>query len=277
MLENNYCVYKHTSPSNKVYIGITSQKPEKRWKNGYGYSRNTYFSRAIQKYGWDNFTHEILFTGLTKEEAEKKEIELIAFYKSTNKDFGYNIDNGGNTIGKHSDETKNKISNALRGHHHSDESKRKMSSSLKGRTVWNKGKKCEPLSDETRQKLSNALSGEKNPFYGKHHTEESRRKMSEAAKNMSDETKRKMSEARKGKHHTEESRKKMCKAQKGENNGFYGKHHSENSKEKNRQAHLGQKHTAKRADAYKEYKANGGLLKWNEFQKEYNNLIAITN
>lgn len=32
-----YSVYKHTCPNNKVYIGITSRKPEKRWKNGYGY------------------------------------------------------------------------------------------------------------------------------------------------------------------------------------------------------------------------------------------------
>lgn len=57
----NYCVYKHTSPSNKVYIGITSQEPERRWKNGNGYKKNLYFTKAIKKYGWDNFAHEILW------------------------------------------------------------------------------------------------------------------------------------------------------------------------------------------------------------------------
>ena len=56
----NYCVYKHTSPSNKVYIGITSQEPERRWQNGYGYATQQLFWRAIQKYGWDNFKHEII-------------------------------------------------------------------------------------------------------------------------------------------------------------------------------------------------------------------------
>ena len=76
--ECRYFVYKHTSPSNKVYIGITQLNPEYRWNNGKGYIKNQYFYRAIQKYGWDNFKHEILFSGLTKQEACNKEIELIA-------------------------------------------------------------------------------------------------------------------------------------------------------------------------------------------------------
>lgn len=39
-----YKVYKHTTPSKKVYIGITNQKPERRWgKNGRGYKDNDYF------------------------------------------------------------------------------------------------------------------------------------------------------------------------------------------------------------------------------------------
>ena len=96
-IENkNFKVYMHTSPNGKRYIGITSQRPVHRWGgNGYGYIDNTYFWRAIQKYGWDNFQHEILFEGLTKEEAEQKEIELIAHYDSTNPSKGYNITAGG--------------------------------------------------------------------------------------------------------------------------------------------------------------------------------------
>ena len=82
-MNSNYIVYKHTSPSNKVYIGITSQTPERRWrKDGKGYKTHIYFWNAIKKYGWNNFKHEVLFSGLTKEEAEQKEIELIAYYKS---------------------------------------------------------------------------------------------------------------------------------------------------------------------------------------------------
>lgn len=93
--EKIYCVYKHTSPSGKVYIGITCQKPEKRWNNGNGYKHNEYFWRAIQKYGWDNFEHEILFSDLSKEEAQVKEKNLINKYKSNIPEFGYNISSGG--------------------------------------------------------------------------------------------------------------------------------------------------------------------------------------
>ncbi len=92
----NYKVYCHISPSNKIYIGITQQGVNKRWQNGKGYKGNQYFYRAIQKYGWDNFQHEILFENLTKQEAEKKEIELIKKYDSTNINKGYNILEGGN-------------------------------------------------------------------------------------------------------------------------------------------------------------------------------------
>ena len=96
----NWTVYKHTNKINgKSYIGITSRKPEDRWgTNGYKYqsqkSKYLCFSKAIQKYGWDNFTHEILFTGLTTEDACKKEKELISFYNSK-APFGYNLTDGG--------------------------------------------------------------------------------------------------------------------------------------------------------------------------------------
>ena len=73
----SYTVYKHTSPNNKVYIGITSRKPEYRWNSGKGYINNKYFTTAINKYGWNEFEHSILYENLSKEEAETKEIELI--------------------------------------------------------------------------------------------------------------------------------------------------------------------------------------------------------
>lgn len=81
--------------NDKVYIGITLQKVEYRWRNGEGYKLQTYFYNAIQKYGWDNFMHEVLFDNLSKEEAEQKEIELISYYNSKNPKFGYNIQSGG--------------------------------------------------------------------------------------------------------------------------------------------------------------------------------------
>ena len=63
-----YTVYKHTAPNGKVYIGITSHSIEGRWrKDGSGYKLNNHFWNAIQKYGWNNFKHEILFENLMKE------------------------------------------------------------------------------------------------------------------------------------------------------------------------------------------------------------------
>lgn len=100
MVENKiedkcFTVYMHTSPHGKRYIGITSREPKVRWRSGWGYIENAHFWNAIKLYKWQNFKHEILYTNLTKEEAEQKEIELIAFYDSANPEKGYNVSLGG--------------------------------------------------------------------------------------------------------------------------------------------------------------------------------------
>ena len=92
---SNWCVYKHTSPSGGVYIGITHQPVLDRWQNGKGYKRHPHFYAAILKYGWDNFKHEILYTNLTKAEAATKEIELIKVFREFN---CYNIGPGGEYV-----------------------------------------------------------------------------------------------------------------------------------------------------------------------------------
>lgn len=92
-----YCVYKHTSPSGKVYIGLTKQDPHRRWKNGLGYQSSPHFWNAIQKYGWDSFKHEILLCDLTIEDACFYESYYIALYDSTNSEKGYNEKFGGQT------------------------------------------------------------------------------------------------------------------------------------------------------------------------------------
>ena len=100
---NNYTIYMHKNKINgKVYIGQTCQKPERRWDNGKRYTHCSAFYRAIQKYGWENFEHIILFEHLNHEEANQKEIELIQYYKSTDRKYGYNCQLGGNdkTISK---------------------------------------------------------------------------------------------------------------------------------------------------------------------------------
>lgn len=112
---SKYCVYCHTNKiNNKKYVGITSEKPEKRWKNGLGYKHNDYFFNAILKYGWEEFSHEILYTDLSKHDAEQIEIRLIDKWNLTNREKGYNIEGGGNLGKKVSDETKKKISEAAK-------------------------------------------------------------------------------------------------------------------------------------------------------------------
>lgn len=142
MENRDYYVYMHKNKINgKVYIGITGQTPKERWgKNGNGYKGSTHFYNAIQKYGWDNFEHIILKSGITKEDAEKIEVELIKKYNSADRDYGYNMQLGGNSFGKMSDEIKDKISKA------------------------NKGK----------------YVGEKGPLYGKHRPEEVKKAIADA-------------------------------------------------------------------------------------------------
>lgn len=112
----SFCLYKHTSPIGKVYIGITSMNPINRWGlNGQRYKDNTYFKNAILKYGWDNFQHEILFANLSEEKAKHLEIALIRHYKSLG--MCYNISAGGDGCSRPtSEETKRKISKSLQGH-----------------------------------------------------------------------------------------------------------------------------------------------------------------
>lgn len=94
MKDKKWTLYRHVSPSGKVYIGITGNPNVKyRWCNGSSYKGCPYFYKAILKYGWFNIKHEVLFTNLTKERAEHLEIKLIRHYKGLG--ISYNITEGG--------------------------------------------------------------------------------------------------------------------------------------------------------------------------------------
>ena len=197
--EKKWCVYVHTNKvNNKVYIGVTSKRPESRWDNGNGYKRNQpVFWNAIQKYGWDGFEHIIFAKGLLKSEAMKMEKSLIAFYQSNcrkyrNPEFGYNETDGGD---------------GMTGWYPTEETRQKMSKSAKDR-VDRIG--YNPMFDDEKY-------GEKNPFYGHTHTDESKQKMREAKLGKMDGANNPMY----GKKHTQETRKKMS-----ENHADYcGKNH----------------------------------------------------
>lgn len=156
----------------KIYVGITKQKAEERWRNGKGYKHCILFYRAIQKYGWDGFEHIIFASHLTKEEAMNMEKILIQNLQTRDVDYGYNISEGGDAP-QLSEETKKKISETHIG-------------------ILN------PMfavshTEEWKNLLSKRMSGEKNPNYGKKHSDATRKKISEALKNkhthLSDEQK----------------------------------------------------------------------------------------
>lgn len=136
-LDKKFCVYKHTSPSGKCYIGITTYSVKRRWKNGKGYPNNPYFTGAIKKYGWKNITHEILYTNISEIEAKTIEKNLIRYYK--NNGLSYNITDGGDGhLGCSwipSEETKKLWSQQRKGRRLTEEWKQNLSKATKGRKL----------------------------------------------------------------------------------------------------------------------------------------------
>ena len=182
--DKKYSIYIHINEINgKMYIGQTCQNIKERWNDGLGYLgkkdgkySQPYFANAILKYGWESFVHIVVYENLTFEEANLYEEWLIYLGDTTNPQYGYNILTGG----KNSKRT--------------EEYKKKLSESRMGEKNARYGKHC---SEETKNKISEALKGkyvgENNPMYGKHHTDEARTKMSESHKNLSEETRNKIS------------------------------------------------------------------------------------
>ena len=127
-----------------------------------------------------------------------------------------------------------------------------------------------------------SLYGKENPFYGKHHSEETKSKLSEIrkmfysnpesnpfyGKHHSKETKEKISKANSGNKWTEEMKKRCSENRIGENNNFYGKHHSEETKKKLSESHKGKiPYNAKKWIAYNEnqeieFLSIGKIMNW---------------
>lgn len=161
-MDNCYTVYVHISPSGKRYYGLTCQQVKKRWLNGMGYIKNEHFYRAIQKYGWDAFKHEIVAEGLTREEACALEESLIAEHHTQDYRFGYNISAGGEA-NRLAQSSKDKISEANKGKVRTEEMKRKMSEMRMGHPSLLKGG---TLSEEHKKKISESLRGKPHPHNG---------------------------------------------------------------------------------------------------------------
>lgn len=95
----SHLIYKHTNLVNgKIYIGQTSKTMEERWKQHLASKTFTKFSKALRKYGPDNWNHEILeYNIATQELADEKEIYWIKKFNSFS-NLGYNLTNGGPPI-----------------------------------------------------------------------------------------------------------------------------------------------------------------------------------
>lgn len=136
--------------------------------------------RAIEKYGKENFKKEILFISQNNEENNQKEIEFIKAFNAVNDNNYYNIAAGGD-----------------------------------GGDIFHNLPQEQQLA--LKKSYSERTSGEKNPMYGKHHSEETKEKLRQIDKSYTQ---------------TEEYKNNMSKAVSGEKNGMYGKHHTEESKKK---------------------------------------------
>ena len=147
----------------KQYVGQTIQELHKRWyEHRREKAKYSIIHRAILKYGEENFIIEQLTTADNQEELNDLEMKIIKFFNCLTPN-GYNIREGGGNS-KLSEETKRKVSEALKGRpaHNkgipmSEGAKKNMSDSQKGKI----------RSEETREKIRIAHSGENNYMFGK--------------------------------------------------------------------------------------------------------------
>lgn len=198
----------------QMYVGqsidIHRRFRDHRCAKGLGHSR---IDNAINKYGAENFSFEIIMTieNDTKQlnDAEREWISILNTYED---DFHYNLTPGGDFNPSKVPEIAAKISKANSGKNHPMYGKR--------------GKECPRFgckhTPETKAKISKAISGENNPMKNP----EVRAKISGENNPMKNpETAAKVSEARKGIEFSEEHRRKLSAS-------HTGKKHSEKTKQK---------------------------------------------
>lgn len=251
-----YCI--RNLINNKIYFGQTSRDFDIRYKRGIENTHNEHLNKSISKYGIDNFVIDKQFDiAFSKYELDTLERMYITLYNTTDRNLGYNILGGGSN-GKHTEESKYKISIAnkgkLAGEKHpmygknlSEETKRKIGEGNKGKVIT-----AELIAkrNETIRK-NNTFKGENNPMYGR------KGKLSPSygrcgekhpmyGKKHSEEMKKKWSEDRKGKPKSEKTKKLMSENHsrywlgvKGEEHPLYGRPLSEEVKLKIGEANKG--------------------------------------
>jgi group I intron endonuclease len=196
--------------NNKVYYGST-KNVKKRWtihKSNLksGTHHNMYLQNSWNKYGADAFEFKIIAQFFILTEARKMEEELLEVHFQT--PLCFNLSKaalGGDNTSKHPNNA------AIR---------EKLSIAGKRRFA--------EISGEERKKSSQP--GEQNGMFGRHHTEEAKKKIREGKVKYYQEHEANF----KGQHHTEETRVKMsisAKQRTGAKNSFFGRSHSEETRQ----------------------------------------------
>jgi group I intron endonuclease len=187
MKNGNICtIYLLTNTVNsKVYIGQTWLTLNKRMgKNGTNYKNSIYLYSAIQKYGSDKFQYEILAQCSDQKTADYLEDYYINQYDSRNHDIGYNIKEGG-SVGKHSEETIDKISKTLKAQaaEWTPEERVKRTEQI---SCWWEGKERGPHTEEWKDNNSKMMIDRHatmgHPMQGQHHSTEAKSKISQASR-----------------------------------------------------------------------------------------------
>lgn len=159
-------IYMYTSPSGKKYIGQTIREMKRKSQHKSETSKSqTHFGKAIRKYGWENFKYEVLLRFRPTEHKlklkrvlDKLEKRYVKLHKSYDREFGYNLNKGGEgNIGyAHSEESKEKIGEAAKVRMEDSEYKDKIIENL---TNHEKSK-----SETTKEKLSNNCKTKKQVY-----------------------------------------------------------------------------------------------------------------
>lgn len=177
-------IYMHTCIlTGKSYIGQTTKSMEVRWKEHLLDKHKTKFHRALKKYNEKYWTHKVLAYASDKEALDNLETFYIEKYKTV--ELGYNLKTGG-SHGLHSKESKELMSEKRKGigRPHTEESKIKISRALKGRRLdkthkenLSKAKKGKQWTVKQREVHAGKFLGKNNPNFGKKTSKETINKM----------------------------------------------------------------------------------------------------
>lgn len=228
---NHFYVYEHVRPDTGATFYVGKGKGKRAWCS---HGRNPHWHNVVAKTG---YVVRFAASNLDEELAFLVEIERISQLKLAGHGV-VNLTSGGEGVSGYEPtaEVRAHRSQLMTGRKHSDETKAKISARNKGRTHPEHVK--EKLRGDNhpmrrRADLRNAIMGQNNPMFGRSHTPEARKRISEANK---------------GRLPSDETRRKRSDALSGEKNPMFGKRHSAESKKVIGSHHVGDKNPMRRKE-----------------------------